>query len=94
MSELGPITFGKTEELIFLGREIATEKNYSEKVATEIDAEVRSFISRAYQAAQKILRLNRGALKKIAQTLIQKETLEQEEFYGLLKSFKIKPISV
>jgi len=93
MSEsLGPMTFGKTEELIFLGREIATEKNYSEKIAAEIDGEVRSFISRAYDMAQKILKSNKDALRKIAQTLIEKETLEQEDFLGVLKPFKIKPI--
>ncbi|MGC9968235.1 MAG: ATP-dependent zinc metalloprotease FtsH [Minisyncoccia bacterium] len=93
MSDLGPVTFGKTEELIFLGREITAERNYSEKVAAEIDAHVHGFISRAYDIAEKILRAHKPALKKIAETLIQKETLEQEEFYGLLKPFKIKPIA-
>jgi len=95
MSEsLGPMTFGNTEELIFLGREIATEKNYSEDVAGKIDAEVRQFIDRAYHIAEKILKDNKAALKKIASTLIEKETLEQEEFYALLKPFKIKPVAV
>jgi len=95
MSEsLGPMTFGNTEELIFLGREIATEKNYSEEVAAKIDAEVRQFIERAYRVAEKILKDNKAALKKIADTLIAKETLEQEEFYALLKPFKIKPVAV
>ncbi|MEK7193167.1 MAG: ATP-dependent zinc metalloprotease FtsH [Patescibacteria group bacterium] len=95
MSEkLGPMTFGKTEELIFLGREIATEKNYSEKVATEIDSEVHSFIERTYKAAQKIISVNKNALEKIAKTLMEKETLEQDEFYNLLKPFKIKPMAV
>jgi len=93
MSELGPITFGKTEEMIFLGREITSEKNYSEKVAAEIDAEVHNFISRAYDVAAKILSSHKPALKKVADTLMQKETLEHDEFYGLLKPFKIKPIA-
>ncbi|HUZ93024.1 MAG TPA: ATP-dependent zinc metalloprotease FtsH [Candidatus Paceibacterota bacterium] len=93
MSEtLGPQTFGKSEELIFLGREISTEKNYSEKVAAEIDDEVKKFIDHAYETAQRILKTNKTALKKIAETLIEKETLEQEEFYGILKPFKIKPV--
>ncbi len=92
MSELGPMTFGKAEELIFLGREIATEKNYSEKVAAEIDAQVHGFISHAYATAEKILKVHKAALKKIAETLMQKETLEQDEFRNLLKPFKIKPI--
>jgi len=93
MSELGPVTFGKTEDLIFLGREISAEKNYSEKVAAEIDNEVHGFLARAYETAEKILKSHKSALKKIADTLIQKETLEQEEFYDLLKPFKIKPIA-
>ena len=95
MSEtLGPQTFGKTEELIFLGREIATEKNYSEEVAAKIDKEVQNFISRAYQTAQKILRTHKKVLQKIAKALIEKESLEQEDFYALLKPFKIKPMVV
>ena len=94
MSGLGPVTFGKTEELIFLGREIATEKNYSEKVAARIDEEMQKIIHRVYDAALKILSQNKKALKKIADALIEKETLEQEEFYELLKPFKIKPITI
>jgi cell division protease FtsH len=95
MSEmLGPQTFGNTEEMVFLGREISTERNYSERVAGDIDAEVRNFIARAYAAAEKILKSNRAALKKIAQTLVEKETLEQEEFSALLKPFKIKLVGV
>ena len=95
MSEsLGPQTFGKTEELIFLGREIATEKNYSEETATKIDREVKTFIERAYRVAEKILKDNKRALQKLAKTLIEKETLEQEEFYAILKPFKIKPVAV
>jgi len=95
MSEsLGPQAFGSTEELVFLGREITTEKNYSEKLAAEIDREIRGLISRAYEAAEKILKSRRNVLKKIAETLIEKETLEQEEFYGILKPFKLKLVAV
>src|SRR3989338_2299253 len=85
MSELGPVTFGKTEEMIFLGREIGTEKNYSEKVAEKIDDEVRKFTERSYAIARRILQTHKKALKKIAETLIEKETLEGDEFYNLLK---------
>jgi cell division protease FtsH len=92
MSELGPITFGKTEEMIFLGREMTTDKNYSEKVAGEIDEQVRRFLMHAYDIAEKILKTHKPALKKIADTLMEKEVLEQEEFNALLKPFKIKPI--
>ncbi len=95
MSEaLGPMTFGKTEELIFLGREIATEKNYSEKMAERIDEEVKNFTECTFNAAKKILQTNKKALQKIARTLMEKETIEQEEFYNLLKPFKIKPVAV
>ncbi len=93
MSDLGPITFGKTEELVFLGREITTEKDYSEKAAQEIDGQVEGFLKRAYETAEKVLKAHKAALNKIAETLIQKETLEQEEFYALLKPFKIKPVA-
>ena len=93
MSEkMGPLTFGKTEELIFLGREIATEKNYSEEVAAEIDREVRSFIDNAYRKAVQIVTKNKEALKAVAKALIEKEVLEQEEFYALIKPFKLKPV--
>jgi cell division protease FtsH len=91
MSDLGPMTFGKTDEMVFLGREISTERNYSEKVAADIDEQVHAFIMRAYDVAEKILKTQKSALKKVADTLMQKETLEQDEFYGLLKPFKIKP---
>jgi cell division protease FtsH len=91
---LGPVTFGKSEELIFLGREISSEKNYSEKVAEKIDEEVHNFINRANQVVHKILSHEKKALKAIADTLIEKETIEQEDFYAILKPFNIKPISV
>ncbi len=93
MSEkFGPIAFGKSEELIFLGREIATEKNYSEKIAAEIDAEVKKIIDQVYKTTQKIIISNKLALEKIAEELLKKEVLEQEDFYNLLKPFKLKLI--
>ena len=93
MSEsLGPMTFGKTEELIFLGREISTEKNYSEKVAADIDKEVSGFITRAHETAKKIIKTEKKALDAIAAALLEKENLEQEEFYNILKPFDIKPV--
>ncbi|MGD0765277.1 MAG: ATP-dependent zinc metalloprotease FtsH [Dehalococcoidia bacterium] len=80
MSErLGPRTFGRKEELVFLGREIAEQRNYSEKVAEEIDEEVRRIIDHAYQVARKILVDNRGKLDQIAHRLIEVETLEGDE---------------
>ena len=94
MSDLGPITFGKTEELIFLGREIATEKDYSEETAKKIDEEIKKIIDWAYNTAISILQKNKKVLNKIASVLMEKETLEQEEFYELLKPFKLKPIDI
>jgi len=94
MSDLGPITFGKTEEMIFLGREISTEKNYSEKMAEKIDEEVEKIINKALAATKKVLTLHQDALKAIAQALMEKENLEQEDFYKIIKEFNISPINI
>ena len=86
MSEkLGPITFGDTEELIFLGKEISESKNYSEKIAAEIDEEVAKFIKDAQKVAEKILTQKKVKLNRIAKELIEKETIEKEEFEKLIK---------
>ena len=90
--KLGPQTFGKTQELVFLGKEIAHEKDYSEKTAAEIDAEVKSFIDRAFQVAKKIVSTRKNALEAIAKRLMEKETIEKEEFDVLLKDLKVKKI--
>ena len=86
MSEkLGPRTFGETEDLIFLGKEITTEKNYSEKTAVDIDEEVSILVKGALATAQQILSQKRPLLEKIASRLIEKETIEKEEFEELIK---------
>jgi len=86
MSEkLGPMTFGGKEELVFLGREIATEKNYSDEVAAQIDKEVAKFIDNAYRTAKKILTEKRKKLDQIAKVLIKKESIEKKEFARLMK---------
>lgn len=85
MSELGPIAFGETEELIFLGKEIVTEKNYSEEVAAKIDKEIARFIDDASQTAKRIIIENRKRLDFIARKLIKKETIERKEFERLIK---------
>ena len=95
MSEkLGPMTFGKTQELIFLGREIATEKNYSEAMAVEIDKEISGFINKAFAAAKKIINSRVKVLDEIAEALIEKETLEHEDFYAIIKKFNLKPLTI
>ena len=87
MSEkLGPITFGDSEELIFLGKEITESKNYSEKKAAEIDTEVEKFIKDAQKTTEKILKQKRNKLTQIAKYLVEKETIEKEEFEKLMKN--------
>jgi cell division protease FtsH len=85
MSSLGPISFGKKEELVFLGKEISEQRNYSEKVAAKIDEEVEKFIKDAEKKAEEILFKKRNLLEKIAKILIEKETIEKEEFDKLIK---------
>jgi cell division protease FtsH len=71
-------TFGRKEELVFLGREISEQKNYSERVALEIDREVRAIIQKAYDVTKKVLTENKDKLVQIAQTLVTEETIEGE----------------
>jgi cell division protease FtsH len=86
MSEkLGPLTFGKKEEMIFLGREISEQRNYSDEVAAKIDAEVREIIDRAYERAKEALTSQREVLDKLAGLLIEKETIEHDEFEALFE---------
>ena len=86
MSEkMGPITFGKTDEMIFLGREISTEKNYSEKIATEIDGEVKKLIDDALKSAEKILKTHKAKLDLLIKNLLDKEVIEKEDFERLMK---------
>lgn len=90
MSKLGPITFGEIESLTFLGREEEIRRNYSEKVAFEIDKEVSRIIKTAQSRAKKILVEHKKLLDKIAQVLIKKETIEKEEFDALIGRKKTK----
>jgi len=93
MSTLGPLTFGKKEEAIFLGREIAQHRDYSEDTAIKIDAEVRSIINRGYTSARSILETQRGTLERIAQALLEREVLDATELRLLMegKSLPEKP---
>ncbi len=85
MSEnLGPITFGDQHEMVFLGREISEHRNYSEEVAAKIDAEVSAIMKAGYDQAYQILSKHRDKLDLIAKQLIEKETLEQEEYESLV----------
>jgi cell division protease FtsH len=82
-NDLGPMTYGQKEELIFLGREISEQRDYSEAVAEQIDKEVRSLVNDAYEKAKKILVQYRDALDTIAHKLLEVETLSREEFEEL-----------
>jgi len=84
MSSLGPIAFGDKEELVFLGREISEQRNYSETVAAKIDEEVEYIIKAAEKRASEIVAKKRKLLEKIAKTLIEKETIEREEFEKII----------
>jgi len=82
--KLGPRTFGHKEELVFLGREITEQRNYSEKVAREIDEEIHKIIQHAYEVAKKVLTKDKKRLINLAQKLIAQETLEGAELEALL----------
>ena len=85
MSErLGPRTFGNKQELVFLGREIGEQRNYSEKVAEEIDEEVRRLIDHAYQTARTILIENRERLDRLVKILLDVETIEGDDLKRVL----------
>ena len=90
MSErLGPMTFGKKEDQVFLGRDIAQTKDYSEKTAIEIDTEVRSIIKDAFERAKTLLQTHIEVLHKMAEVLLEKEALDGDEIDGILKQFNI-----
>jgi cell division protease FtsH len=86
MSEkLGPLTFGKKEEQIFLGREIAQHQDYSEATAVLIDEEVKRVAQQAYQRAKEVLESNRDALIRVAEALLEFEVLDGDEVAALVK---------
>ncbi|MFH1233272.1 MAG: ATP-dependent zinc metalloprotease FtsH [Patescibacteria group bacterium] len=91
MSEnLGPRTFGNKEEMIFLGREIHEQRDYSEKTAEQIDKEISSYIDKAVHQANGIIKLKREYLEKVVEILLKKETLEKEEFEAIVGKKKVK----
>ncbi len=84
MSEkLGPLSFGKREEMIFLGRDLGEQRNYSDEVAKQIDEEVRAIIDRAYERAYEVLTSNRERLDRLAAKLVAEETVDSEGFEAL-----------
>jgi cell division protease FtsH len=92
MSEkLGPMTFGQKEELVFLGKEIGEQRDYSDAVAQEIDEEVRSIVHEAYERAKDVLTQHREQLDRIAERLIEVETLDADEFVALFEGISDEP---
>jgi len=95
MSErLGPLTFGKKEEQIFLGREIATHRDYSEDTAQEIDKEVRRIVGEAEEKTTQLLSANLDKLHLLANALLEKEILDGEEIDKILRGEKLEPLKL
>jgi cell division protease FtsH len=92
MSRLGPLTFGKKEEQIFLGREIAQHRDFSEETARQIDLEVRRLIDEAYQSAYSIIQANQDPMHRIAAALLERETIDAEEVKMLIEGRQLPPV--
>jgi cell division protease FtsH len=92
MSRLGPLTFGKKEEQIFLGREIAQHRDFSEETARQIDLEVRRLIDEAYQTAHTIVEGNKEPMHRIASALLERETIDAEEVRMLIEGKELPPL--
>jgi len=92
MSRLGPLTFGKKEEQIFLGREIAQHRDFSEETARQIDLEVRRLIDDAYQSAYSILDTHQDAMHRIAAALLERETIDADEVRLLIEGKELPPV--
>ncbi|MBI5379454.1 MAG: cell division protein FtsH, partial [Nitrospirae bacterium] len=87
MSEtLGPLTFGKKEEQIFLGREIAQHRDYSEQTAVEIDQEVKRMVMENYERAKTLLKDHFNTLKRLAEALLERESLDASEIDEILQA--------
>jgi cell division protease FtsH len=86
---LGPVTLGRKEHQIFLGKDISQDRDYSEEVANKIDKEVRAIIDTAYTKAKELLTKNKRKLRKIAKNLIERETLEGADLDMLLSGAKL-----
>ena len=89
MSDLGPVTFGERDDLIFLGKELAMHKNFSEKTAELIDAEVKKIINRNFNRTKELLEKHRDKLIDVAKALLEKEVLTSEELEEIIKGKKI-----
>ena len=91
MSDLGPLTYGERDDLIFLGRDLAVNKNYSERTSERIDDEVKKIVTRSLHRTQELLEANRGKLVKIAELLLEKESLSSDEINAIAEVKKEAP---
>jgi cell division protease FtsH len=92
--ELGPMTFGEQEEMVFLGRSMSEHRNYSEQVASKIDTQIRQMIGVAHERSLQVMRFHRDLLDTIAQRLIQHETMDESEIDALMAEMRQEPVSV
>ena len=92
MSELGPLSFGKKEEQIFLGREIAQHRDYSEETAIRIDEQVKKLVQGGYDTAAGIIEERSDALVRIAETLLEREILDGNEVLAIIKGEQLPPL--
>ena len=93
MSRLGPLTFGKKEEQIFLGREIAQHRDFSEETARQIDGEVRSLVDEAYRSAYSILDTHKDLMHRMSAALLERETLDANEIRLLIEGKELPPFN-
>jgi cell division protease FtsH len=83
--KLGPLTYGKSSDLVFLGKELSEERNYSEETAQIIDAEARRLVEEQYRRATEVLEMNRAVLGNLVTVLLEKETLQGAELEEALR---------
>ena len=93
MSRLGPLPFGKKEEQIFLGREIAQHRDFSEETARQIDSEVRNLVDSGYQSAYSILDHNHPIMHRLATALLERETIDANEIRMLIEGRELPPLN-
>jgi cell division protease FtsH len=94
MSGMGPLTFGKRDEQVFLGREITQQRTYSEATAIRIDLEVQSLISESYDRAKRLIQDNSDGLTRVAEALLEREVLDGDEVDALLEGRDLPPLAI
>jgi cell division protease FtsH len=91
--KLGPRTFGQKQEMVFLGKEISEHRDYSDQIAQQIDEEVHNRIQRAYGTAKRLLEDNAGKLQELAELLLEKETLVEEDLASIFGRVETQPVA-